>query len=57
VYKTFPGWSTSTIGITDYDALPAEAKSYLDFIESYLKVPIRIVSTGPDRKETILIEE
>lgn len=57
VYATFSGWTSTTIGITSYDALPAEAKIYLDFIESYLKVPIRIVSTGPDRTETILIEE
>jgi adenylosuccinate synthase len=57
VYTSFPGWKTNTIGITSFDALPAEAKTYLDFIESYLKVPIKIVSTGPDRTETILIEE
>ncbi len=57
VYTTFPGWKTNTIGITSFDALPTEAKTYLDFIESYLKVPIKIVSTGPDRTETILIEE
>ena len=57
VYTSFPGWKSNTIGITSFDALPAEAKTYLDFIESYLKVPIKIVSTGPDRTETILIEE
>lgn len=57
VYTTFPGWKSNTIGITSFDALPTEAKTYLDFIESYLKVPIKIVSTGPDRTETILIEE
>ncbi len=57
VYATFPGWKTSTIGITDFNKLPEEAKSYLNFLEVYMKVPIRIVSTGPDRTETIVIEE
>jgi adenylosuccinate synthase len=57
VYTSFPGWKSNTIGITSFDALPVQARTYLDFIESYLKVPIKIVSTGPDRTETILIEE
>lgn len=55
VYRTFEGWKTSTVGITEWDQLPEAARSYITFIEDYLKVPIRIVSTGPDRDETIIL--
>lgn len=54
VYETLPGWQTSTYGVTDYDALPQAARDYIEKIESLCGVPIAIVSTGPDREETIL---
>jgi adenylosuccinate synthase len=54
VYKALPGWSTSTVGITDYDELPDNAKSYLRFICDTLGVELLIVSTGPGREETIM---
>ena len=54
VYESLPGWCTSTGGVTDYAKLPKEAKAYLERIEALLQVPIDIVSTGPDRDETIL---
>lgn len=56
VYETLSGWQTSTIGQTDYDALPAKARDYLDSITRRLGVPVAIVSTGPDRRHTILRE-
>jgi adenylosuccinate synthase len=55
VYETFPGWSESTTGITDFERLPANARSYLARIEELAAVPVDIVSTGPDRMETIVI--
>ncbi|MET0065143.1 MAG: adenylosuccinate synthase [Candidatus Thiodiazotropha sp.] len=54
VYIEMPGWSDSTIGVTDYDALPAAARDYLGKIESLCETPIDIISTGPDRNETII---
>lgn len=53
VYKTFKGWNQSLEGITSFDALPAEVLEYVAFIEEETGVPITLISTGPDRKQTI----
>src|SRR5215469_604014 len=54
VYETFEGWNESTIGITQFDALPKSAQAYLTRVQEVAGVPIDMVSTGPDRDETIL---
>jgi adenylosuccinate synthase len=54
VYEELPGWKESTVGIRDYDALPRAARDYLKRIEALAGVPIDIISTGPDREETIV---
>ena len=51
VFTTLPGWKCDIRGITDYDALPANAKAYVDFLEKEIGVPIKLVSTGPKRHE------
>lgn len=53
IYKTLPGWKTTTRGITSYEQLPKEAKDYLEFIERETGVPVKMVSTGPKRDEMI----
>ncbi|MBX9598425.1 MAG: adenylosuccinate synthase [Burkholderiales bacterium] len=55
IYETMPGWSESTAGLKNYDELPENAKKYLKRIEDIIETPIDIISTGPDRVETILI--
>ncbi|CAG9229167.1 adenylosuccinate synthetase [Paraburkholderia tropica] len=55
VYETFAGWKESTIGITQFDALPQSAQAYLKRVQEVAGVPIDMVSTGPDRDETILL--
>jgi adenylosuccinate synthase len=55
VYEELPGWTDSTIGITDYAALPANARHYLERIQALVKVPLDLISTGPDRDETIVL--
>ena len=55
-YESFPGWQDSTRGITQYDDLPANAKSYLSAMEALCGAPVHMVSTGPDRKENIIIK-
>ncbi|MBS0327270.1 MAG: adenylosuccinate synthase [Proteobacteria bacterium] len=55
VYETLPGWSESTVGARSFAALPAAARAYLERIEALTGVPIAMVSTGPDRDETILV--
>jgi len=54
IYETLPGWKDSTLGAQSFDALPANARSYLARVEALAGVPIAMVSTGPDREETIL---
>lgn len=53
-YIEMPGWQQSTVGIKAYDDLPQAARDYLDKIEELTGTPIHIVSTGPDRAETII---
>ena len=55
VYESLPGWSEPTSGITDFAKLPGNARKYLARIEQLAGVPIDIVSTGPDRAETIVL--
>ncbi|GAB7523726.1 adenylosuccinate synthase [Paraburkholderia sp. 2C] len=55
VYETFAGWKESTIGIKEWDKLPANARAYLTRVQEVAGVPIDMVSTGPDRDETILL--
>ncbi|MBF5007185.1 adenylosuccinate synthase [Diaphorobacter caeni] len=55
IYETIPGWTESTVGVTDYNALPATARKYLERIEEVTGVPIAMISTSPDRDHTILV--
>jgi adenylosuccinate synthase len=55
VYIELPGWKESTLGITRYEDLPGNARRYLEKLEELAEVPIDIISTGPDRAETIVL--
>lgn len=55
VYETFAGWRESTVGITQWSALPASAQAYLMRVQEVAGVPLDMVSTGPERGETILL--
>ncbi|AVV33238.1 MAG: adenylosuccinate synthase [Cobetia sp.] len=55
LYQDLPGWSDSTIGVREVDKLPANARAYISFLEEQVGVPIDIISTGPDRNETIVL--
>ena len=55
VYESLPGWSESTVGARTIDDLPRNARDYLERIAQLTGVPIAMVSTGPDRDETILL--
>lgn len=57
VYETLPGWKESTQGVVDTNALPENAKRYLKRIEELTGTPIDILSTGPDRVETVIIRD
>ena len=56
IYEDFPGWKASTFGIREWDKLPIEAQNFLRRIEQVAGKPIAMVSTGPERDETILLQ-
>ncbi len=56
IYETLPGWSEITYGLTSWDALPKNAQDYLNRISDFLQIPIHILSTGPERHQTIIIK-
>jgi adenylosuccinate synthase len=55
LYETLPGWSDSTVGVTDYAKLPVQARHYLERIAEITGVPIHVISTSPDRDHTIMV--
>ncbi len=57
VYEELPGWQESTVGAKNMSELPGNARSYLDRIEKITGTPVDIVSTGPDRAETIVLKD
>ena len=56
IYKIFPGWKCSTNGIKNIEALPENAKKYIFALEDFIGAKVSSVSTSPERKDTILIE-
>ncbi|MFD1244318.1 adenylosuccinate synthase [Paralysiella testudinis] len=56
IYETMPGWQDSTFGVKSYDALPQNAKNYLQRVAEICGAPIAMISTGPDREETIVLQ-
>ena len=56
IYKTFPGWKSSTQGIKNIDALPENAKNYIYALEDFIGTKVSSISTSPEREDTILLE-
>jgi adenylosuccinate synthase len=54
IYEEHPGWKESTVGVKSFEQLPKNAQSYLNRLESLVEAPIALISTGPDREETIV---
>ncbi|MDX1958778.1 MAG: adenylosuccinate synthase [Leptospiraceae bacterium] len=54
IYETLPGWKTDIAGVGDFSKLPKACVEYIEFLESRIGVPIAIISTGPDRNNTIV---
>jgi len=57
VYETMPGWQESTVGVKQLDGLPGAARDYIRRIEALTGVPVDLISTGPDREETIVLRD
>lgn len=57
IYERLAGWQSSTVGIQNWDDLPANAKAYIHYIEQAIGAPIDLISTGPDRVETLIMRD
>jgi adenylosuccinate synthase len=57
VYEEMPGWKESTLGLRRYQDLPSNAQAYLKRIEAITETPIVIISTGPDRADTMILKD
>tara|TARA_R110001599_G_scaffold79191_2_gene214605 strand:+ start:105 stop:1415 length:1311 start_codon:yes stop_codon:yes gene_type:complete len=55
IYETLPGWTESTLGAQTLEELPENARNYIKYIEAQIEAPVDIISTGPDRVETIVL--
>ena len=55
VYESMPGWSENTFGVKALESLPLAARNYIRRIEEITGVPVDIISTGPDRDETMIL--
>jgi adenylosuccinate synthase len=56
IYETLPGWKSETRGITEFAKLPENARKYVEFLSRSIGVEIGLISTGPERDETVIIE-
>lgn len=57
IYEELPGWKSKTFGVTTFDDMPENARNYILKIEELTRVPVKIVSTGPERNQTIILED
>jgi adenylosuccinate synthase len=57
IYETMPGWSDTTFGVKEHSKLPQAALNYIKRIEELTGVPVDIISTGPDRSETMILRD
>lgn len=56
VYETLPGWNSNTLGVTSFDELPENARRYVEFLSSQVGVEIGLISTGPERDQTVIMQ-
>ncbi|HNO24826.1 MAG TPA: adenylosuccinate synthetase, partial [Leptospiraceae bacterium] len=56
IYEELPGWKSDITGINEFSKLPASCRDYINFLTKQIGIPIGIISTGPDRNDTIVCE-
>lgn len=57
IFDTMPGWATDTVGTTEFDGLPSKAQDYVRFLSDQIGVEIGLISTGPERDQTIILTD
>jgi adenylosuccinate synthase len=56
IYETLEGWKSETLGVTDIEKLPKKAREYVEFLSNSIGVEIGLISTGPERDQTIIVQ-
>ena len=56
IYEYLPGWQEDIVSLKKWDELPQKCREYIQYIEKQIGIPIRIISTGPDRTDTIIMD-
>jgi adenylosuccinate synthase len=57
IYETLAGWQSETVGITEFAKLPENARRYVEFLSAQIGVEIGLISTGPERDQTIILQD
>ncbi|MCL5260842.1 MAG: adenylosuccinate synthetase, partial [Gammaproteobacteria bacterium] len=57
IYEELPGWQDSVFGITEFTKLPKKAIEYIKRVEELVQIPVTIISTGPERDSTIILQD
>ena len=57
IYETLEGWSETTVGARSWNDLPAQAVKYVKHIEELIETPVALLSTSPERDDTILVQD
>jgi len=57
IYESLPGWNANTLGVTTFDGLPENARGYVEFLSKQIGVEIGLISTGPERDQTVILGE
>lgn len=57
IYERLSGWQSSTLGVQRWNDLPEKAQDYINYLQRVINVPVDMVSTGPDRVETLIMRD
>ena len=57
IYESLEGWKSETVGVTEFDKLPPKAREYVEFLSAQIGVEIGLISTGPERDQTIILKQ
>ena len=54
-FKSFEGWKTDISAINNYDTMPAEMKTYIEYLNNFIQVPVKYISNGPGREQIVSV--
>jgi adenylosuccinate synthase len=54
-YKTFEGWKKDISGVKNYNDMPAQMNTYIDYLNNFIKIPVKYISNGPGREQIVAV--